>query len=186
MDAAPPSRQLTDGVVALRAWREDDASELVGALDGDDEIARWLDAIPQPYTKADARAWLAQAAHAWQDGAGAPFAVVDAGDGTLLGGIGVRWIDRVNAVGEVGYWVRATSRGQGVTTRALRLAVRWAFESAGCERLVLRADTHNLPSQRVAERAGFVREGVERSARFSSRQRRRVDFVVYSRLPDDR
>src|SRR4051794_8355449 len=99
MDIAPPVRLLTDGVVALRTWREDDAPELVTALDGDDEIARWLDAIPQPYTNADARAWLAQSAHAWRDGAGAPFAVVEAVSGRLLGGIGVRWIDRVNGVG---------------------------------------------------------------------------------------
>jgi RimJ/RimL family protein N-acetyltransferase len=82
--------------------------------------------------------------------------------------------------------VRADSRGQGVTTRALLLAADWAFGSAACQRLVLRADTLNLPSQRVAERAGFVREGVERSARFSPRQGRRVDFVVYSRLPGER
>jgi RimJ/RimL family protein N-acetyltransferase len=185
VDVGPPGSPLTDGVVSLRAWREDDAAELVDALDGDDEIARWLDAIPQPYTAADARAWLAQAVHAWHEGIGAPFAVVEAGTGRLLGGLGVRWIDRGNAVGEVGYWVRAASRGQGVTTRALRLATRWALESVGCRRLVLRADTLNLPSQRVAERAGFVREGVERSARFSPRQGRRVDSVVYSRLPDD-
>jgi RimJ/RimL family protein N-acetyltransferase len=180
-----PAQPLSDGVVTLRPWREADAAELVVALDSDAEIARWLDAIPQPYTKADARAWLAQAVHAWHDATGAPFAVVDAATGRLLGGMGVRWIDRGNGVGEVGYWVRASSRGQGVTTRALLLATRWAFERAGCQRLVLRADTLNLPSQRVAERAGFVREGIERSARFSPRQRRRVDFVVYSRLPGD-
>jgi RimJ/RimL family protein N-acetyltransferase len=185
VDFAPPTRALNDGVVALRPWREDDAGELVGALDGDGEVARWLDAIPQPYTTADARAWLAQAVHAWHEGAGAPFAVVDAATGRLLGGMGVRWNDRINGVGEVGYWVRADSRGLGVTTRALRLATSWAFEAAGCQRLVLRADTLNAPSQRVAERAGFVREGIERSARFSPRQGRRVDFVVYSRLPED-
>ncbi len=185
MDAPSPARTLSDGVISLRPWREDDAAELVAALDGDGEIARWLEAIPQPYTAADARAWVAQAIRAWHEGTSAPFAVVDAKTGRLLGGMGVRWIDRVNAIGEAGYWVRAASRGQGVTTRALRLATRWAFESAGCRRLLLRADTLNVPSQRVAERAGFVREGVERSARFSPRQRRRVDFVVYSRLPGD-
>lgn len=182
----PPGSLLTDGFVSLRPWHEDDAAELVRALDGDNEVARWLDAIPQPYTAADARAWLAQAVHAWHEGAGAPFAVVDAVTGRLLGGMGVRWNDRINGVGEVGYWVRSDSRGQGVTTRALRIATRWAFETAGCQRLVLRADTLNLPSQRVAERAGFVREGIERSARFSPRQGRRVDFVVYARLPEDR
>jgi RimJ/RimL family protein N-acetyltransferase len=184
VDVAPP-KPLSDGTVALRPWRPDDAEELVAALDGDEEVARWLDSIPQPYTDADAHAWLAQTRHTWADGAGFPFAVVAAGTGRLLGGIGLRWNDRVNQVGEVGYWARADVRGQGVTTRALRLVAEWALAEVGCERLVLRADTRNLPSQRVAERAGFVREGVERSARFSPRQGRRVDFVVYSRLATD-
>jgi RimJ/RimL family protein N-acetyltransferase len=185
MDVAPPDPPLSDGIVTVRPWRKDDAADLVEALDGDDEVALWLDSIPQPYTDADANAWLSQARQAWRESAGCPFAVVDASTGRLLGGIGVRWNDRVNQVGEIGYWARADVRGQGVTTRAVRLVAEWALEAAGCERLVLRADTGNVPSQRVAERAGFVREGVERSSRFSSRQGRRVDFVVYSRLPDD-
>jgi RimJ/RimL family protein N-acetyltransferase len=176
---------LSDAVVTLRPWRADDAAELVAALDGDDEIARWLDSIPQPYTDADARAWLAHAAQSWEEGTACPFAVIDASTGRLLGGIGLRWNDRVNQVGEVGYWAREDARGCGFTSRALRLLTQWALDAAGCERLVLRADTRNIPSQRVAENAGFVREGIERSARFSARQRRRVDFAVYSRLPID-
>ena len=185
MDVIPPESPLSDGVVAIRAWHTDDAEELVVALNGDEEIARWLDSIPQPYTYADARAWLSQARQSWADGAAFPFAVVDASSERLLGGVGIRWHDRVHQIGEVGYWARKDSRGRGLTTRALRLATNWALHAAGCERLVLRADTLNIPSQRVAERAGYVREGVERSARFSARQGRRVDFVVYSRLPDD-
>jgi RimJ/RimL family protein N-acetyltransferase len=185
VDVTPPEPQLSDGTVTLRPWETGDAAELVDALDGDEEVARWLDSIPQPYTDGDAHAWLSQTRHAWFDGASFPFAVVDAATGRLLGGIGLRWNDRVNQVGEVGYWARADVRGQGVTTRALRLLAVWALDAVACERLVLRADTRNLPSQRVAERAGFVREGVERSVRFSPRQGRRVDFVVYSRLPGD-
>jgi RimJ/RimL family protein N-acetyltransferase len=49
-------------------------------------------------------------------------------------------------------------------------------------RLQLRADVDNRASQRVAENAGFQREGVLRSVRYSRRQKRRVDFVMYSRL----
>jgi len=60
VDVVAPDRLLADGVVALRVWREDDVVELTEALDGDDEITRWLDSIPQPYTDADARAWLSQ------------------------------------------------------------------------------------------------------------------------------
>jgi RimJ/RimL family protein N-acetyltransferase len=185
VDVVPPEPPLSDGVVSLRPWRADDATELVAALDGDDEVARWLDSIPQPYTAADANAWLAQAQQAWSESGGCPFAVVDAATGRLLGGIGLRWNDRPNRVGEVGYWARRDVRGRGVTTRALVLLADWALTRIGCERLVLRADTENGPSQRVAERAGFVREGIERSSRFSPRRRQRVDFVVYSRLSTD-
>ena len=53
------------------------------------------------------------------------------------------------------------------------------------KRLQLRADQRNVTSQRVAESAGFRREGVMRSVRFNERQGRRVDFVLYSLLPDE-
>jgi RimJ/RimL family protein N-acetyltransferase len=55
----------------------------------------------------------------------------------------------------------------------------------GCERLQLRADERNVPSQRVAEKAGFTREGVLRSAHFNARLDRRVDFVMFSLLPSE-
>ena len=43
----------------------------------------------------------------------------------------------------------------------------------------------NKASQRVAEKAGFRQEGVLRSARYSERQGRRVDFAVFSLLPEE-
>ena len=46
------------------------------------------------------------------------------------------------------------------------------------ERVELRAATGNLASQRVAEKAGFVREGVARNA--GHVHAGRVDLVVYS------
>ena len=86
---------------------------------------------------------------------------------------------------EIGYWIRAESRNRGVATRAVRLAAAWAFAEGDVLRLQLRADVGNTASQRVAENAGFQREGVLRSVRFSRRQQRRVDFVMYSRLVDE-
>jgi RimJ/RimL family protein N-acetyltransferase len=37
----------------------------------------------------------------------------------------------------------------------------------------------------VAEKVGFRREGVLRSIRFNARQGRRVDYVMYSLLPEE-
>ena len=76
-------------------------------------------------------------------------------------------------------------RGRGLTTRALKLISSWALDRAGAERLQLRADVLNLASQRVAERAGFKREGTLRASGFNARENRRVDYAVFSLLPEE-
>jgi RimJ/RimL family protein N-acetyltransferase len=181
---AAPDPPLTDGVVILRPWDERDVPTLVECIDGDEEMIRWMDAIPQPYLDAEARTWIEQASSFWQTGTSAPFAVTEAVTGGVLGGVGFAWVGD-ERVGEVGYWLRLEARGRGLTSRAVRLVSRWSFEALGCERLQLRADADNVASQRVAEKTGFTREGVLRSVHFNPRQQRRVDFVMFSLLPGE-
>jgi RimJ/RimL family protein N-acetyltransferase len=186
VSARAPDQPLTDGVVALRFFVEDDVPAIAAAC-AETEIARWLDQIPQPYTKDDARAYVDLCREAWREGTMSTFGITDAADGELLGSIGVRHLAGLEAgTSEVGYWVKREARGRGVAARALRLVSAWALEQPGIERLQLRADVENRPSQRVAENAGFRREGVLRSARYNARIGRRVDFVLYSLLPGDR
>jgi RimJ/RimL family protein N-acetyltransferase len=167
---------LTDRVVTLRPWREDDAAAIVECMDGEPEIARWLDRVPQPYALEDARAYIA--------GIGEQsFAITDADTGRVLGSIGFGQLE--DGVGEVGYWVRRDIRGRGVATRALVLLSRWALGLEGIARVQLRADVENEPSRRVAERAGFQLEGVLRSAHWNARIGRRQDWAMYSLLPGD-
>ena len=182
MQVSPLERPLTDGVVTLRRWQIEDVPALVAAIDGDPEITSFLELIPQPYREPEARVWVEAAATMWRDGSAAPFAVL-AGD-AVVGGAGVNWIDRDDAVGDIGYWLRRDARGHGYTTRAVLLLAQWAFD-AGCERLQIRADTENAASMGVAERAGFRREGVLRSIRFNPRLGRRMNFALYSLLPDE-
>jgi RimJ/RimL family protein N-acetyltransferase len=181
-----PDPPLSDGVVTLRPWRIEDVDALVACIDGDEEIARWLDAVPQPYREAEARAWVEHATAAWREETSAPFAVTDASNSGLLGSVGFGWVgEREEQAGEIGYWLRKEARGGGLTTRAVRLVSQWAVRELGCERLQLRADERNVSSQRVAEKAGFTREGVLRSVHFNARQGRRVDFVMFSLLPGE-
>jgi RimJ/RimL family protein N-acetyltransferase len=83
----------------------------------------------------------------------------------------------------VGYWVRADARGRGIGSRALALAAEWGF-AHGYRRLQLHADVENLASQRVAEKAGFRREGVLRAWIEQNGVPR--DHVMYSRIESDR
>ena len=168
---------LTDGVVALRPWRRQDAPAVVECLNGDPEIAIWLDQVPQPYSLSDALDYIG--------GLGEQaFAVTDAADGRVLGSIGVRWNERRD-VGEIGYWSRSDVRGRGVMTRALVLISRFALSHEGAARVQLRADVENTASRRVAEKAGFTLEGVLRQAHWNERLGRRQDWAMYSLLPGD-
>jgi RimJ/RimL family protein N-acetyltransferase len=170
------STKLSDGTVELRQWRESDADAIVECLNGDEEIARWLDRVPQPYTAEDALGYIRS------DGE-EKYAITDAGTGRVLGSIGLTWSE-TRDVGETGYWIRSDVRGRGVMTRALRLLAGRAFGS-GAERVQLRADVLNVPSRRVAEKAGFTLEGVLRSAYWNPRLGRRQDWAMYSLLPGE-
>jgi ribosomal-protein-alanine N-acetyltransferase len=183
MDVQPPEPPLTDGVVTLRPWGEEgDVEALVDACN-DRAIAEFLDIIPQPYTKSDALAYIAITGEGWASGTTSNFAILT--DGPPIGSIGARRLPEPEDGVEVGYWVAAKARGQGLCTRALRLVSRWLLEDHGVMRLQLRADDENAASKKVAENAGFIREGVLRSSRYNARLDRRVDFVMYSLLPAD-
>jgi RimJ/RimL family protein N-acetyltransferase len=178
----PPDPPLDDGAVTLRPWHPDDVAALIESIDGDEEITRWMDAIPQPYDEAAALSWIEQATGFWRDGSAAPFAIVEVATGSIVGGVGFHWIAKEVAVGEVGYWLRRTARGRGLTARAVRLVSAWAFVALACARVQLRADEQNVASQRVAEKVGFRREGVLRSVSFNPRLGHRVNFVMFSLL----
>ena len=184
MRAMASAPQLAFADVELRPWRDSDVHEIVACC-SDALVAWWLDSIPQPYRVEHARAYVAQAREAWRTGASASFAVVDSRSGAVLGSISVRWVDRGAGVAEAGYWIRREARGRGVATRALALAAAYALDELRADRVQVRAELRNEASQRVAEKAGFTREGVLRSAGWSARQQRRMDWVMYSLVPSD-
>jgi ribosomal-protein-alanine N-acetyltransferase len=174
-----PGEPLRDGPTALRPWRDSDVSALVAACQ-DPEIARWT-RVPENYGEADARVYLLQRYGAIHAGTLAPFAIVAASEyNLLLGSISLMRLEWEHARGEVGYWLAAQARGRGHITRAVRLICRWGFDSLALERIDLLAATGNTASQRVAERAGFTREGVLRS--YMRGRDGRQDMVAFGLL----
>jgi RimJ/RimL family protein N-acetyltransferase len=158
-----------DGI-ALRPRTEDDVPAITAACQ-DEEIARWTE-VPSPYTEDDAREFLRRMPDAQ--------AIVDARTDEFLGTVGWRWVDG-NV--QVGYWVKKEARGRGVATSALRLLARWAIEELGAQRVQLLAEPANVASQRVAEKAGFRREGLLRSY-FLLKGRRR-DAIMFALLAEE-
>ena len=165
----------------LRPLSERDVAQLV-EHQPDDEMRRWLTIRATRVTKEVARADLVRPSEAgWRTGTMAHFAIYESASRRLLGTISLRFYR--NEIAEVGYDLLPSGRGRGVATRAVRLVAAWAFDQLGVQRVELRTHPDNHASQRVAERAGFTREGIERSSRRLYDERH--DCVVYSLLPAD-
>jgi [ribosomal protein S5]-alanine N-acetyltransferase len=60
----------------------------------------------------------------------------------------------------LGYWVSPALQGRGVATAAVRETIRIAFGDLGLHRLQAGTLLHNVASQKVLERNGFVRFGL--------------------------
>ncbi len=171
---------LTDGVVTLRAFEPGDAPAAFAACQ-DPLIARFLP-IPQPYTEAVAQRFVANRRADWDGDSERSFAITDAATGEVLGAI-ARHLRAAHRA-ELGYWLAPGARGRGVATRALRLVRDWSFEVTGLVRLELFTHRENEASGRVAERAGFVLEGVRRGWDLD-RDGTPEDDVFYALLRDD-
>jgi len=167
--------ELRDDLIVVRQWRAEDADAVYEACQ-DLDMLQWLPRIPRPYTREDARAFVAG-----EIGLGRHQYAIEK-DGRVVGSIGM--LVNENETGHVGYWCLRSERGQGIVPRALRLLARFAFEELELGRVELVTDPDNASSQRVAEKLGFTREGVLRSHLLHPDGRRR-DSVMFSLLPGE-
>ena len=140
-------------------------------------MLRWTD-VPRGYSESDAREWLRLIETERERARGVYLAVVEANGGALLGTCDVRMLG--DGVGELGFFLGRHARGRGAMTRAVRLISRWSVEQLGVARVQILFHPDNVASHRVAERAGFTREGLLRGYRLKGG--RREDRVVFSLL----
>ena len=83
----------------------------------------------------------------------------------------------------LGYWLGRDYWGQGLATRAVHQACRWAFELAGARRVSAHVFSWNPASARVLHKNGFQREGCKR--RGITRFGEVADLWNYGLLPED-
>lgn len=99
----------------------------------------------------------------WKTDEGYSFHVFERDRGQLAGGIGLTQVRRgVAQMATLGYWIGEPFERRGYTTEAVRLVVRFAFQSLQLHRIEAACLPENLASRRVLEKAGFVREGYAR------------------------
>ncbi|WP_233213690.1 GNAT family N-acetyltransferase [Mycobacterium hubeiense] len=103
-------------------------------------------------------------------------------DGRLAGQCDA-WIDLFHCRSELGLWVASRHAGDGVGTVAVQLVIAYLFEDLGVERITAPIAKGNTATARIAQRLGFVCEGVMRSYMSVGGQRR--DHALWSLIRAD-
>jgi ribosomal-protein-alanine N-acetyltransferase len=155
-----PDPPISGTGFVLRPWDPKDAPEVAAAC-ADPVTQQFISAMPRPYTLDHARAFIANAANNLKQGTAIGMAIAEADQGRAMGSItlhtGSPWH------WHIGYWLAPQWRNRGLTTAAVRTLARWGIETfPELMRLSLFTLPGNVASQRVAEHAGFVREGLLR------------------------
>jgi len=156
MHPPPWAPTLVGDGVTLRAHASADEEDVL-ALGRDPLTQRWT-VVPVPYERRHAQEWLAGRREAWQAGTGYYFAIEL--DGRFAGGVDLT--PRGESGMGVGYALAPWARGRGLTGRALRLLLPWAFETFSPEVVLWSAIAGNWASRRVAWSVGFRVEGTVR------------------------
>lgn len=168
----------------LRSVLERDIDDVYASC-VDPELQRWipLPAPGLPYTRESAEHFCLSLAPAIRTGGdGQHWAVVDRETGRLTGSVALLRTQWAAMVTEIGYWISPWGRGRGLATEAVVAVSRWAL-GQGFQRVELKAATGNTGSCRVAEAAGFRREGTDRNA--MPLHEGRSDLASYGLVPGD-
>jgi RimJ/RimL family protein N-acetyltransferase len=159
--ALPWSPEIDGEGVRLRRWESTDVGALVGIWQ--DPELRHRFAVHST-TLGTLEIFIRDAGRSWSAGAACLFAMVDPETDEILGGCDLSGLDDEGPA-DVGYWVTAAHRGQGIALRAVTALLAWARTELHLDAFVLEVEPDNAASIAVATALGFAPDGTERRDR---------------------
>jgi RimJ/RimL family protein N-acetyltransferase len=153
---------LRGGKVGLRARHEEDIPVLQAELH--DDVVNASRAASAPWRPIAPGSKHSHFVVDEKEQGHVPFSVVRSDDGTLIGSAVLWNIDTHNRSAHIGLGLRPASRGKGYGTDVVAVLCHYGFVVRGLQRLQIETLSDNHAMLRSAERNGFVREGVLRSA----------------------
>ncbi|NGN62607.1 GNAT family N-acetyltransferase [Streptomyces sp. A7024] len=118
-----------------------------------------------------------------KDAGKVPFSVVELETNTLVGTATFWGIDTHHRSAHIGLGLLPSTRGKGYGTDVVAVLCHYGFVVRGLHRLQIETLSDNVAMLRSAERNGFVREGVLRSATWV--MGRFMDSVLLGLLAED-
>ena len=145
--------RITTLPVVLRTFVSADAAR-VEALCSDPAVALPTAAIPHPYPRGAAAAWIATHENERDAGTRWTYAITNVDGDLLVGAIDLRIGS--DADGNLGYWIGRPYWGRGYATLAVRALIAMAFLGLDTDALAAVQLARNAASGRVLEKCGLT------------------------------
>ena len=188
MPTSAPS-PLVSPLLTLRAFRATDASELLRVYQSN--RARLSDSFPNSVASLRdedaARSYIHSKAIDWEASTGfwyGIFSRFNSGEPRLIGQVQIKNVDWELSRAEIAYLLDREHEGRGLMSEALGLILKACFDLLGLNKVFLRTIVGNDRSTKLAERFGFVKEGVLREE-FLTLDNRRVDLNYFGMLSSE-
>jgi RimJ/RimL family protein N-acetyltransferase len=160
-----PEARISAERLDIREFGPGDASLVRAVLRGGEWLPLSTALVETSEYPADVEWWLAEAMpEPRREHTGLNLMMLARDEDRIAGWMYLTDLDRYARSAEIGYGVRPGDRGRGFATEALVALTRWALTAGGLQRVWLRVNTDNGASLRVAQKAGFTREGTLRRA----------------------
>lgn len=172
---------MVEGIL-LRPYEMKDVEQLHSAArESLEEFSPWMPWCHKEYNAEESSRWIEMCIKDWEEEIAYQFAIIDLKNGDFLGGCGLNHINKTDKVTNLGYWVRSSRMKHGIATAATLLLADFGFKELKLNRIEILVAIENKASQRVAIKAGAVREGILRNRLLL--QGKIHDAVMFSLIP---
>ncbi|SUO97630.1 GNAT family N-acetyltransferase [Suttonella ornithocola] len=142
----------------LRSFELADADAVFALIDSNRaHLGRFLPWVEKTNGVEETRAFLQQVLVAEEKGTEKHFAVVD--EQGVIGTVCARGLQTPTA--NLGYWLAKDYCGRGMMCDAVVRLEKWLQEHTDIQTLLILTHPENIASQKVAERCGFVYQGMK-------------------------
>lgn len=141
--------------ITIRAYEPNDAVGFRDAcLESIDTVGKWMPWCHADYKLEEALSWFAHCSAEIEAENSYDVGIFRNTDSFLVGSIAINQLDKLNRIGNIGYWIREPLQRQGYALEAVELIKKFGFQELHLVRLEIVVIAENSASRRVAEKAG--------------------------------
>ena len=168
--------------IAIRPLKTSDVQSICENVK-DKIITRYTLQIPHPYRKSDAEKFIKDSQRAWKEKSAYVFGIELKDSKEIIGIVSLDKVDRKNKRCELGYWLGKRYWQKGITSKAVKMILDFAFNHLHMHRVYAGVFASNTASLRVLEKNNFLLEGIL----FETHWRSGIwhNMMTYGLLKDD-